>query len=141
MSDNLYSSSYRTDEKLDAILEETAEWAIHVRRGRILCFASSLRDALDKSAAHAGSGITVEVLTRRPSDDIVVHAAQITRMQRHIVGLEIAAKHERLRSRKAPRPQLPTLRLRRTEVSADQITVVPAPGLVAPPADTVESNV
>jgi len=90
MSDiNLYSSTYRSDEKLDAILEETGEWAVHVRGGGILCFASSLRDALDKSAANASSGTTVEVLTRNPSEDIVVHSAQMVRMQ-SIVSLKLS---------------------------------------------------
>jgi hypothetical protein len=82
-NDNLYSRFYRTDERLDAILDEAAEWALHARRGRLLCRATSLRDALEKSSVHAGSGLEVACISRYPTEDIVLHSDQIGRMIRH----------------------------------------------------------
>jgi hypothetical protein len=141
MSDNLYSSSYRNDENLNAILDEVSEWAVHARRGRILCFASSLRDALEKYGTHTSAGVSVEVLTRLPSDDIVVHSAQIVRMKSHIVSLEIVANQKRKHLTKTLRTPPGIPRPHHLRDRPEQAIAVAQPNAVAPTDDAVESTV
>jgi hypothetical protein len=88
------SSSYRTDEQLQSILHDTANWVIHGRAGFALGHSASLREALDKSAKLAMSGATMAAITRLPSDNITIFPAQIDRLRKIVAGLEAAVVTE-----------------------------------------------
>jgi hypothetical protein len=85
------SSSYRTDEQLQAILHDTANWVIHGRAGFALGHAASLHEALGKSSKVAQSGATLAAITRLPSDNIIIFPAQIDRLRKIVAGLEVPA--------------------------------------------------
>jgi hypothetical protein len=91
MNQNNQSSSYRTDEQLQSILHETADWVIHGRAGFALGHAANLREALDRFAKFARSGATMAAVTRLPSDSIVIFPEQIDRLRRIVAGLEVPA--------------------------------------------------
>ena len=93
-NDNQNSASYRTDEQLQAILHEPANWVIRGRAGFALGRAASLHDALNKSANFALSGATIAAITRLPSDSIVLFPAQANRLRKIIAGLEPSAVAE-----------------------------------------------
>jgi hypothetical protein len=77
-------ANQRTDDELEAIISETGRWAVNGRNGQPICFAASLRRALERQADFAASGAIVSTLSRHPSGDIVVHPEQIARLRKII---------------------------------------------------------
>jgi hypothetical protein len=82
----------RTDSQLDAILCETGHWIVNVQ-GQALCFAASLRMAIDRAWDFAASGAVVTTLARLPFDNIVVPLEQIDRLRKVIAGRETPVLH------------------------------------------------
>jgi len=80
----------KSDEQLYLILYDTADWAIVGRQGQSLCFAASLRRALDRAADLAADGAVVTALSRLPFDSIIVSPDQMLRLRKIIAGLEVA---------------------------------------------------
>jgi hypothetical protein len=83
-------SDIKTDEQLDLIVYNTADWAIIGHGGQSLCVAASLRRALDRAAGLAANGAVVTALSRLPSDNIIVNSDQMLRIRKVIAGLEVA---------------------------------------------------
>jgi hypothetical protein len=86
-----YPGNRRSDEQLDSILFETADWTVNGRNGQVLCTAPSLRGVLDRAADFEAVGTAVIALCRLPADNIIVFAAQAERMQKLLVGREVSA--------------------------------------------------
>ena len=63
-----FLSNRRSDEQLEAILCETGHWAVNGRQGQVLCYAASLRQAIDRSEKFSASGAVVIAICRLPSD-------------------------------------------------------------------------
>lgn len=82
-------SSRWTDEQLAAIFNETADWVVNGRQGKVLCHAASLRLAIDRAADYAVSGAVVIAVCRLPSDNIIVFPAQVARLRKLMVGPEL----------------------------------------------------
>jgi hypothetical protein len=82
--DNLQSSR-RSDEQLEAILCETGHWVVNGRQGQVLCYAASLRQAIDRSEEFSVSGAVVIAICRLPFDNIILFPEQIDRLRRGIV--------------------------------------------------------
>ena len=83
-------SNLKTDEQLELILYDTADWAIVGQEGQSLCFAASLRRALDRAADLAADGAVVTTISRLPFDNIIVNPNQMLRLRKAIAGLEVA---------------------------------------------------
>src|ERR1700722_13545721 len=83
-------SNRRSDEQLEAILSETGHWVVNCQQGQALCFAASLRQAIDKSAAYAMSGAVLVSICRMPSDNIIVFPDQIDRLRKIATVRELA---------------------------------------------------
>jgi hypothetical protein len=75
-----------TDEQLSVIFDETGDWTVNGRQGKVLGRAASLRLALDRAADYALCGVVVIALCRLPSDDIVVFPPQIARLREIIAA-------------------------------------------------------
>jgi hypothetical protein len=84
-----FLSNRRSDEQLDAILCDTGHWAVNGRQGRVLCYATSLRQAIDRSEKFSAPGTVVIAICRLPSDNIVIFAEQIDRLRRGITVREL----------------------------------------------------
>jgi|SRR5258708_39359264 hypothetical protein len=82
-------SNRRSDEQLEAILGETGHWVVNGQQGQALCFAASLRQAIERSVAYAMSGAVVVAICRLPSDNIIVFPAQIERLRKTITAREL----------------------------------------------------
>jgi hypothetical protein len=89
--DNFQSSSRRTDEQLEAILNDVARWVVNGRQGQPLCTAASLRHAIDRAHLLATSGAVVIAICRLPNDNVIVFSEQIKRLQRMISVREMVA--------------------------------------------------
>jgi hypothetical protein len=76
------------------MLCETVRWVIHGRPDFALGYGANLFEALDKAAKLAQSGATVTALTRPPNDSVIVFPAQIARLRKVIVGLEVQSIKE-----------------------------------------------
>jgi hypothetical protein len=83
-------SDTETDDQLGLILYDTADWAVVGQEGQSLCFAASLRRALDRAADLAADGAVVTALSRLPFDNIIVNSDQMRRLRKVIAGLEVA---------------------------------------------------
>jgi CheY-like chemotaxis protein len=84
-----FPSNRRSDAHLAAILGETGRWAVNGRQGRVLGYAGSLRQAIDRSVKFSASGAAVIAICRLPSDNIIVFSEQIDRLRRHIEAREL----------------------------------------------------
>jgi hypothetical protein len=93
--DNMQSNR-RSDEQLEIISSETGHWVVNGQQGQPLCFAASLRQAIDKAEAYAMSDAVVVAICRLPSDDIVVFSDQIDRLRRAITVRELGRSRERI---------------------------------------------
>ena len=79
-----FLSNRRSDEQLETILCETSHWAVNGRQGQVLCYAASLRQAIDRSVKFSASGAPVIAICRLPSDNIVVFPEQVLRLRKFI---------------------------------------------------------
>jgi hypothetical protein len=82
-------SNSRTDDQLEAILTEPANWVVNGHQGRALHFAATLGRAMDIAAEYTAEGAVVSSLARLPSDNIVVFADQIDRLRTIVGGREL----------------------------------------------------
>jgi hypothetical protein len=87
--DNL-GPNHRSDEQLEAILYETGHWVVNGQGGRALCFATSLRHAMERPIKYGISGATVVAICRLPSDNIIVFSEQIFRLRKFISERDLA---------------------------------------------------
>jgi hypothetical protein len=87
-------SNYRSDDRLLAILDDTADWSASGSTGEPLCFAQSLRCAFELAADFTKSGFIVVALRCAPFDSIIVFPAQIRRLQTIIDTEETGAGAE-----------------------------------------------
>ena len=69
---------YLPDGQLGAILDQGSIWVVIGSGGQILCFATTLRSALEKAAA---LGAAVTALVRLPPENIVVLLPQMDRLR------------------------------------------------------------
>jgi hypothetical protein len=79
---------YWTDDQLAATLDETGEWVVDGRQGKVLCHAASLREAMHRAAHYAASGTVVIAACRAPDDNIIVFPSQMERLRMMVAGLE-----------------------------------------------------
>ena len=79
-----FLSNRRSDEQLEAILCETGHWAVNGRQGQVLCYAASLRQAIERSEKFSASGAVVIAICRLPSDNIVIFSEQVIRLRRSV---------------------------------------------------------
>jgi sugar/nucleoside kinase (ribokinase family) len=86
---NFQTSNYRTDNQLDAILDEAAHWVVNGRQGRSLCSAASLRRAIDRAHEYGVSGAVVIAICRMPADNIIVFSEQMERLRKSIAVREM----------------------------------------------------
>ncbi len=73
-------SSQRSDEQPEAMFFEKGHWVVSGQQGRILCFAASLRHALERTAEYAMSGTPVAAVCHLPFHKINVFPKQIDRL-------------------------------------------------------------
>jgi hypothetical protein len=73
-------STSRSDEQLEFILHETANWTVNGSQDVVLCEVASLRLALDKATQFSARGREVVALSRRCSPEIVVLSDQIRKI-------------------------------------------------------------
>jgi hypothetical protein len=57
---------------------------VNGRQGQVLCYAASLRQAIERSEKFSASGAVVIAICRLSSDNIVVFSEQIDRLRRSI---------------------------------------------------------
>jgi hypothetical protein len=86
---DILHTNHRSDEQLEAVLGENGHWVVNGQQGQVICFAASLRRALDRAAEYAASGAVVVAIRRLPFDNIVVFPAQIDRLRKAIAGREL----------------------------------------------------
>jgi hypothetical protein len=89
--DNLQTSSRRTDEQLEAILNDVGRWVVNGHQGQPLCAAASLRHAIDRADEIASSGAVVIAICHLPNDNIIVFSEQMERLRRNITVREMMA--------------------------------------------------
>jgi hypothetical protein len=90
-------SAGRTDEELEAILHDTADWAIVGQAGQVLSFAASLHRAVGRTEDLAISGAIVTALSRLPFDNIIVDAGQISSLRKMLADRELTPTHPDVR--------------------------------------------
>jgi len=78
---------HRSDEQLEAILYETADWVVNGRQGQLLCLAPSLRQAMIYAASLSTSALVSAVSQRAPIR-IYVFPAQLERLEARIAASE-----------------------------------------------------
>jgi hypothetical protein len=76
---------YWTDDQLAATLDETGEWMVDGRQGKVLCHAASLRKAMHRAAHYAASETEVIAACRAPDDNIM---SQMERLRMIVARLE-----------------------------------------------------
>jgi hypothetical protein len=94
--EDLRSKSRRTDDQLEAILDESGHWTVNGRQGKVLCSAASLHRAIDRAHEYGVAGAVVTAVCRLPSDNIIVFEEQMERLRQTIVMREMvhpAARH------------------------------------------------
>jgi hypothetical protein len=74
------TSTRRSDEKLESILYETANWTVNGVQGVVLCEVASLRLAIEKAAQFAARGREVVALIRGRPAEIVVLSGQVWKL-------------------------------------------------------------
>jgi hypothetical protein len=82
-------TSDRTDEQLEAILCETANWSVQ-GRGQILCVAASLQTAIQRAGEYSLSDAVVTGISRLPMGDILLLPPQINRLRRNLIPMPIS---------------------------------------------------
>jgi hypothetical protein len=75
------ASTRRSDDQLEFLLYETANWTVIASRGVVLCEVTSLRLALEKAGDFVGRGGVVIALIRRRFPKIVVLSDQIWNLE------------------------------------------------------------
>jgi hypothetical protein len=74
------TSNRRSDEQLELILYETANWMVYGGQGLVLCEVVSLRLAIEKAAGFAARGREAVAVVRRPPPEIVVFSGQLRKL-------------------------------------------------------------
>ena len=84
-------STHRSDEQLEAILDDTGDWVVNDVGGLIKdCVVGSLREALDQSKNHPAAGEALRAVSQLPRGGIIVFGAQIERLAILIADHDIA---------------------------------------------------
>ena len=79
----LPQQTYRTDEQLEALLDETGDWVVNASDGLIMGSAvASLHEGLRTAAMYSAEGQVVRSVRRLPPDGIVVPAGQMERLSK-----------------------------------------------------------
>ena len=74
-------SSFRTDQQLIAILDETSDWTISTAGGDVLSVAASLRHAIQKIGNSQRAYVGMASVARSPLGDIIVFTRQVDRLE------------------------------------------------------------
>jgi hypothetical protein len=83
-------STYRTDARLRAMLDETGEWVVNDASGLIMGnVLASLREALRAATAFSATGEIVQAVSRLPPNCIIVFGRQVDRMQVSVAAAPI----------------------------------------------------
>jgi len=72
--------TYRTDEQLEFILDETADWIVRDMDGFLTWPFASLRDALGRAEERTAAGESPRTVSRLSNERIVIRMTQIKRM-------------------------------------------------------------
>jgi hypothetical protein len=92
------TSTRQSDQQLQAILHETANWTVYGVHGVVLCEVASLKLAMQKTAELTARGREVVALMRRRPPEIVVLSGQVTQLanrlseQRDVRGIQAGNK-------------------------------------------------
>jgi hypothetical protein len=70
----------RSDEQLETILYETANWTVNGVRGAVLCEVASLGLAIETAAEFAFRGREVVAVVRRPPPEVIVFSGQLRKL-------------------------------------------------------------
>jgi hypothetical protein len=73
-------STRRTDEQLIAIHDDAAEWSVNDKRGKVLYWAASLRDAIKEAMVYQAASKEVIAVCQQPGDVTIVFRMQIQRL-------------------------------------------------------------
>jgi hypothetical protein len=73
-------SSRRTDDQLQFMMDQTAEWTVNGRAGVALGLRQSLREALRAVLEHEAGGYHVFAVCAQPDDAIVIFREQVVRL-------------------------------------------------------------
>jgi len=75
--------TYRTDEQLEALLDEPGDWIVNASDGLVMGSAvASLGEALRTAAMYSAEGQVVRAVRRLPPDGIIVPAEQMERLSK-----------------------------------------------------------
>jgi hypothetical protein len=77
-------SSYRSDEQLDGMLDQTSEWRLRSRDRAVLATFMNLRDAIVGRERLAASGHPVVAIAREQPSEIIIFNGQMERVARRI---------------------------------------------------------
>jgi hypothetical protein len=81
--------TYRTDEQLEALLDETGNWIVNASDGLIMGSAvTSLHEGLRTAATYSAEGQVVRAVRRLSPDGIIVLAGQVERLGKVIASWE-----------------------------------------------------
>jgi hypothetical protein len=86
------TSTRRSDEQLESVLYETANWTVNGVRGVILCEVVSLRLAIAKATQFAVMGREVVALMRGRPAEIVVLSDQVRILTSRLTESEVSPK-------------------------------------------------
>ena len=67
----------RSDEQLDYMLHETANWAVTSTNGKVLCEVASLHCAVEQAVEFGALGHRIVALIRERDPEVVVFSGQI----------------------------------------------------------------
>jgi hypothetical protein len=77
-------STRRTDEQLSAMLDDTREWSVNDKRGRVLYRAASLRDAVTEAMVYHAASQDVIAVCQQPGALAIAFRAQTRRLAKSI---------------------------------------------------------
>jgi hypothetical protein len=73
-------STYRTDEQLEFLLDQTGDWVVNDADGFVVWPLGSLREAIATARERMNAGELVRAVSRLSPDRIIVFSAQIERL-------------------------------------------------------------
>jgi hypothetical protein len=73
-------STYRTDEQLDFLLDQTGDWVVNDADGFVVWPLGSLREAIATAQERMNAGELVRAVSRLSPDRIIVFGDQIERL-------------------------------------------------------------
>ena len=81
-------STYRTDEQLEFLLDQTGDWVVNDADGFVVWPLGSLRDAIATAQERMNGGEIVRAVSRLSPDRIIVVGAQLERLAKLLADRE-----------------------------------------------------